>query len=99
MTHKAALLVLSRYTLDTFVKIGLGAEAGAIQEDHNRFAVAFDSVQTTLNRRHLYGVLSPLVELTSGYAGHLAYMNRFAETIIADLQEKVCVDGHHQDAP
>ena len=73
-----------RYTLDTFVKIGLGADAGAIREDNNRFQTAFDVVQTFLARRDLYGYLAPLVAWRKGFHAHLRYMDQFAETVVAD---------------
>ena len=35
-----------RYTLSGFGEVGLGAQLRAIEEDVNRFAIAFDYVQT-----------------------------------------------------
>ena len=35
-----------RYTMSSFGEIGFGADLRAIEEDDNRFGIAFDYVQT-----------------------------------------------------
>ena len=82
------LTLRARYTLDTFVLIGMGTDAGAIGQDENVFQKAFDVVQSTLQRRHLYGVLYPIAELGSSFPKYLKYMNNFSRAIIDELQGK-----------
>ena len=78
-----------RYTLDTFVKIGLGVEAGAIAENENKFQTAFEVVQQTLTRCHLFGPLKPMYLWLSGFSKHIAYLNSFAHAVIKQQTQRV----------
>lgn len=79
-----------RYTLDSFAEIGFGVELNSMDQEVNKFALAFDVVQTWSARRARLGPLWRLKEKISvptEFAESVQYLDDFVYRIIKGRQQ------------
>lgn len=78
-----------RFTLDSFSHIGFGFEMDSICAESNKFALAFDYVQSRCFNRMDYGVFWPWISPPNQkFKNYLAYMNGVVHDCIEKAKKK-----------
>lgn len=78
-----------RFTLDSFSQIGFGFDTASTCAESNRFATAFDYVQSRCFNRMDYGVFWPwIAPADDKFKSHLKYMDDVVYACIAKAKAK-----------